>query len=179
MKVLKIVALAMMIGFGSQAMAQGWMDEPPPGGPPFGEGPRAEKIRERIKTVKVWKLTEDLNLTPDQSEKFFPLYNKFESDREAIEKQRRQTFVELEQLTDQENPSEKEIDVLIDKLDSYEGRIQDLRVKFRNDLKDILTTQQIGRLYVFEVQFMRQMREIIRDARMEMRGKHFQDRQKQ
>jgi Spy/CpxP family protein refolding chaperone len=173
MKSLRMLALIILLGFAGSAMAQGWMDEPPPDGPPpFSDGPRAEKIRERIQTVKIWKLTETLELTPEQSQKFFPVYNAYQDARMALEKERFDTFHELSDLLDKEQPSDKEIIALLDKLDSFDGKIQANQAKFRNNVKDILTIQQLGRLYVFEVQFMQQIRGIVKDARMEMRDKH-------
>ena len=163
MKAFKIAVLILALAVAAPIMAQGWMEGPPPGSG-RGQGPRREKIEQRIKTIKVWKLTEDLNLTPEQSEKFFPVYNKFQDDREAIESERFETFKKLEDLTNEEKPSDKEINALIDKLDSFDNRLQARREQFRNDLKDILTTKQIGRLYVFEVKFMQEMRSIVRDA---------------
>lgn len=163
MRAFKIIISIFLLTITVPTMAQGWMDNPPPG-PPDEQGPRREMIEQRIKTIKVWKLTEDLNLTTEQSEKFFPVYNKFQDDREAIEQARRGTFDKLDELTTQENPSDKEINALLDKLDSYDKRLQERREQFRNELKDVLTIQQIGRLYVFEVKFMQEMRSIIRDA---------------
>jgi Spy/CpxP family protein refolding chaperone len=174
MKSFRIIALAILLGLAGSTMAQGWMDEQPPNGPPFGDGPRAEKIRERIKTVKIWKLTESLDLTTGQSEKFFPVYNKYQNDRMAIEKERFGTLRELEALLDQENPPDKEITAMLDKLDSFDGKLQANQQQFRKELKDVLTTNQIGRLYVFEVRFIKQLRDIVKDARMEMREGRYQ-----
>jgi Spy/CpxP family protein refolding chaperone len=147
------------------------MDQPP-GGPPFG-GPMRGRVRERIKTVKIWKLTEELNLTDEQSQKFFPIYNRFFDTREDIENQKNQLIQNLGELTAKENPSDSEINQQLNKIDSLDQRIQELQKQFRNDLKGVLTTRQIGCLYVFEIRFLRQMQDIIRDARQEMRGRGF------
>ena len=174
MRIFRIISLVVLLGMAGSAMAQGWMGEPPPDGPPFGDGPRAEKVRERIRTVKIWKLTESLDLTSEQSEKFFPIYNTYQDDRMAIEKERFQTLRELKTLLDQENPPDKEITAMLDKLDSFDGKSQANQQQFRKGLKDILTTNQIGRLYVFEMEFMKQLRDIVKDARMEMREGRYQ-----
>jgi Spy/CpxP family protein refolding chaperone len=144
--------------------------EPPPGMGRFG-GPRREQVRDRIKTIKVWKLTEKLDLTEAQSQRFFPVYNKFFDIRDTIEMQKSQGIQKLDDLTNKENPSESEINKQFNKLDSLDQAIQDAKIKFRNNLKDILSTRQIGQLYVFEVRFMMEMRDIIGDVKQEMRGK--------
>lgn len=166
MKYVKAIILTLMIGLSSQSLAQDFFDEPPP-----MDGPKREQIEERIKTVMIWKLTEELDLSSEQSQAFFPIYNKFHEDRRDLEENRRNLLKELKDLTQQEKPESKEILTLLDKIDAFEKQVQDLRAKFRNDVKDILTTQQIGRLYVFEVSFMHQIREIIMDARQETHGR--------
>ena len=162
MKTLKITAFLLIMGLTSNVFGQ------PFGNPP---GPRHEKIRERIRMVKIWKLTEELNLSEEQSEKFFPAYNKFQADREAIEDKRRETIKQLDELTLSEDPSGKQINSLLDRLESLDQELRDKKAGFRIKLEDILTTRQIGRLYLFEMHFQRQIQEIIRDARMEMQGR--------
>lgn len=173
MRNFKIITLLLAMVFASQAIAQGLVDDPQPDMPPFGEGPHHEKMRERIETLKVWKLTEQLDLTTEKSQKFFPVYNKFQDDRKVLEEERRQIFRELNRLVDAENPDEPEIKKVLDKLDAFDDRTRTRRAQFRQELKDILTIKQIGQLYVFEVQFRQQMRGIIQDARKGMRRGHF------
>ena len=59
-----LIVLAVFL-FAAQAMAQ-------PG--PSGGHKMRERMKERIKTIKIWKLTEEVDLTSDQSEKFFHFY---------------------------------------------------------------------------------------------------------
>jgi len=173
MKSFKILIVVLALGMTTDIFAQPWGDFPPRGGQ--GERPMREQMRERIETIKIWKLTEDLDLSTGQSEKFFPAYNQFNDNRKAIEKERRTIFDQLNLLTGEDNPNDKKINELLDKLDNLDQKINALRVKFRQDLKDVLTTQQIGRLYIFEVEFMRHIRDIMKDTRKEMREKRFQD----
>lgn len=167
---LKIAPLVLMLFLtGATANSQG-----PPGGPPGPpEGPMREKVRERIKTIKVWKLTEDLNLSQSQSEKFFPIYNRFFDKWEEIEQQKREIIRRLDELTLKEKTDDSEIGRQLDRLDSLDQEVRVLKVKLRGDLKDVLSERQIGRLYVFELRFLQQMQEIMRDVRRESRGPRF------
>jgi len=163
---LKLIPMtAMLLSVGLSAWAQG------PPGPP--EGRMRERVRERIKTIKVWKLTEELKLSQAQSEKFFPVYNRFFDRREEIEQEKRKVMDQLEDLTAGDAPADAAIVKCLDKLDDLDQEIQGLRVKFRGELKNILTERQIGRLYLFEVRFMQEMREIMRDIRREGGRPHF------
>jgi Spy/CpxP family protein refolding chaperone len=168
---------AILIGLFSVIPAKAQEPGPGPGpGPGFGppmDGPMRERVRERIKMMKVWKLTEDLGLSPAQSEKFFPVYNKFSDSREDIEKQKFDLIEKLDELTEKEKISDSEINRQLDKIDSLDQRIQELKLQFRKDVQGLLTTRQVGQLYVFEIKFIRQMQEIIRDVRQEAHGKGF------
>ena len=79
---IKYLAVVSFLLLTSTVMAQ-----PGPGGPMM-----REKIRERIKTMKIWRLTEDVGLTTGQSEKFFPLYNQHQKDMEYYQKLSFQSF---------------------------------------------------------------------------------------
>ena len=165
MKTLKIIVILISLSLTSEAFSQ-----PFHGGPPLN-GPRREQIRKRINTIKIWKMTEELNLSEQQSEKFFPIYNTFESKRKEAEDQRFDLLRILDDLTLEENPSETEIYKLIDQLENIDQQMVNNRVEFKNKLKEILTTRQIGRLFVFEIKFQRQIQNIIRDVKMEMGNK--------
>ncbi len=167
--ILKLISvMTILLSIGPPVMAQG-----PPGTPGPPEGRMRERVRERIKTIKVWKLTEELKLSQEQSEKFFPIYNRFFNRREEIEQEKRRVMEQLDELTAAEKPNEAEISKCLDKIDGMDQEIQQLKVKFRADLKNILTARQIGRLYLFEVRFMQQMQEIMRDIRRETKAPHF------
>ncbi len=170
MKSIKIITIAIMLGLFSLASAQEFFDEPPP------MGPKREQIENRIKTVKIWKLTEELNLTSEQSQAFFPIYNEFDENRRNMEGERMKLMKELKSITEQEKTDDKEITKLLDKLDEFDSRIKDKRARFRKELEGVLSVKQIGILYVFEMQFMHQMREIIRDARREKHNGGFHRR---
>jgi len=172
MKSIKILIVVLALGMSTDLFAQPWDDFTPGGGK--GDHPMREQMRQRIETLKVWKLTEELDLSTEQSEKFFPAYNQFNDDRKAIEEERRIVFEQLSLLTAEDNPDDKKIDEIMDKLDNVDQKINGLRAKFRQDIKDILSTKQIGRLYVFEVEFMRHIQDIMHDVKMEMREKRFQ-----
>lgn len=164
----RTIWLTCLMAMSSIAMAQ--LIEPPMPMERKG-GPMREQVKDRIKTIKMWKLTEKLDMDDSQSQRFFPVYNKFYDTWEGIQISRGQVIQKLDELVQKEGTSESDINRQLDKLDSLDRAGQDARIKFRNDIKGILNTRQIGQLYVFEVKFMMEMRDIIGDARQEMRGK--------
>src|SRR5512143_1239838 len=83
--------------------------QPPPPMGPMG-GPMRERVRERIRTMKVWKLTEYVGLTSEQSEKFFPIYNKYQNALDEIDVRRMDLVDRLGKLVDTTGASNRDIE---------------------------------------------------------------------
>jgi hypothetical protein len=157
--------------------APGWLNaQPPPGPPPgFEGGPMREKIRERIQTMKVWKLTEEVGLTSQQSEKFFPVYNRFQKSLEDIEMKRADLIDKLEKLTNQSDASDKDLENTMKALGDIPRQIMAERDKFYQDVSGILPLKQQAKLAVFEERFRQRLQQLIRDTRRDFRGGKMDD----
>jgi Spy/CpxP family protein refolding chaperone len=141
----------------------------PPGPGPWGEnGPRRERMRQRIKIIKISQLTEAVGLTSEQSEKFFPIYNEHQKEHEKLQEKRQEVIEKLRDLGEKDNPSESEIRVAIDELTALDSRFASLRGEFINDLSGVLSIKQVAKLMVFEHNFMQRLQENIRDIRRGM-----------
>jgi len=142
---------------------------------PFEDGPMREKVRERINTMKVWKLTEAVGLTPEQSEKFFPVYNKHWKKMDEIMNHRGELVVRLEELIADPKSSESEIREKVAELTSFPQQMMEEQNRFYKEVSAILPLRQQAKLVVFEERFRQQLQEIVRDIRHERRGKQFND----
>jgi len=164
MKIFKYSLLLVLAVFVSQSPAQ-----PGPGpGPWEGRGPRHEKMRERIKTIKIWQLTEEVGLTTEQSEKFFPVYNKHQNDHQKLDEERLSLLRKLDELSEKSDVSEGEIKKALDELSEIDGKLIGLRKSFMNEVSGVLSIRQVAKLLVFEEMFMRRLQENIRDIRRGM-----------
>lgn len=141
---------------------------PPPMGPEGG--PMREKVRERIHTMKIWKLTEEVGLTSEQSEKFFPVYNKYQKALEDLESKRADLVDRLENLTNATGSSDKDINDAMAALNDIPRQMLVERDKFQKDISVILPLQQQAKLAVFEERFKQRLQEFIRDIRQQYRG---------
>jgi DNA repair exonuclease SbcCD ATPase subunit len=153
-------SLAMLVIFSASSLAQP--------GPGKGPGPMRERIRERIKTIKIWRLTEAVELTSEQSEKFFPIYNEFQDAMENLEKEKQETLRRLESMTDDPETSDKDIKGLITEIGEFDRRSAELQKGFFDNVSDVISTRQLGKLLVFEENFKRRLQEVIRDIRREL-----------
>ena len=139
-------------------------------GPGPGAGPMREQIKERIKTIKIWRLTEAVELTSEQSEKFFPIYNAFQDALDGLEREKQETLQQLDTMTRDPEASDKDIRNLIAEVGEFDNRSAEIQKKFFGDVLQVISTRQLGKLLVFEENFKRRLQETIRDIRREFGG---------
>jgi Spy/CpxP family protein refolding chaperone len=156
MKKLKYLIIFISLLMASQVFAQ-----PGPGGGPE----MRERMKERIKTIKIWKLTEEVNLTSEQSEKFFPVYNEFQNSMMELEKKRFELLKELDELADLSDVADQKLIEKINNIESINEDDKKLKSKFLNDISSILSVRQQAKLLIFEEHFKRRMQEMIQDVR--------------
>ena len=119
--------------------------------------------QERMEMMMTWKLTEDLNLTPEQADKFFPLLREH---REDIEKIEAKIIIVTKELRDKvENGKEISDDDLIktiSKVHELEKQKIDEKTHLMNELKGILDNSQRAKFVTFKNRFTQDLREQIR-----------------
>ncbi|MCX6640655.1 MAG: Spy/CpxP family protein refolding chaperone [bacterium] len=126
----------------------------------MGKHRRAD-VEARVRTMKVWKMTEEMNLTEDQAAKFFPLQNDMERKLDDLDGDRQVKMLELENEVWKEKPDGKKINDLLNALENLEKQHLDLRLKFRQDVKGILSPEQMGKMALFHDRFPGMMRDAI------------------
>lgn len=133
-----------------------------------------EKMRERIETLRLWRMIEVLNLTPEQSDKFLPLLHRFQQKQRELETAGKQLFRDLEEELNSTEPSEKKIEDILLKLERNKEELENERNNFLTSSREILTTIQEAKLIWFEHKFEKELRDTIRKFRMGP-GKHFEE----
>jgi hypothetical protein len=168
MKFTKLLIIAMIL-FSPQLL--------PAQPPPFDDGPAPtrEKVRERINTMKIWKLTEAVGLTSEQSEKFFPLYNKHQKAMDEIMNRRGELVDKLDTLTNNNKASDVEIQKAMGDLKSIPRQINEEIDRFYKEVAGVLPLRQQAKLAVFEDRFLQRLQEFARDVHRDKRGGRFND----
>lgn len=138
-------------------------------------GPMREKIRQRIKTIKIWQMTEAVGLTPEQSERFFPVYNKHQDAMQSLEREKHEALKRLNSLTDDPDVSDDDINKAMMEIDDFIRRSVEIRRDYMEDLSKVLSLRQRGKLMVFEEMFKKRMQKIIEDIRGDFRGRRMRD----
>ena len=123
----------------------------------FSQGVFPKKDRhERKETMIIWKLTEELELTSEQAEKFFPEHREH---RQNIEELREK----IENLGEEswgnfDNINSKEITKIIKERQDLKRKIIDLETEFIFSMENLLNSKQLVLLATFKSRMMNDMR---------------------
>lgn len=121
----------------------------------FAQGGRFKQKMEQVKSLKVAFITNELKLTPEESAKFWPIYNAFEDKQRDFRKQKANAFFDRHDASETDNLSDKEANMLLAKMESNEEELHQLRKKFILDLKAVLPAVKILKLKKAEDDFNR------------------------
>jgi hypothetical protein len=128
---------------------------------PERERPDRTQMRERIKSERIAFITEQVKLSPEEAQSFWPVYNNFTSELEQIRKDlrklRKNRSAQLDKLSDKE----------LDEAFAEELRLMDrqntLMKENHQQIRKILPARKVAQLYdaeqKFRIQLMKRMRE--------------------
>lgn len=119
--------------------------------------------QERVEALRVAFITNELNLSPKESEKFWPLYNEFRTKSASITKKgQKKHRPNLDEMTD------KEIEEWLDDgLKAKEEKIA-LQREYSQKLKKVIGIRKVAQLQMAERKFKRTLLERAR----ERKGRH-------
>jgi len=119
--------------------------------------------QERMEMMITWKLTEDLNLTPEQADKFFPLMRAHREDLDKIDIKIIIATKELrDKVEDRKEISDGDLNKTINQVYELEKQKVEERANFINELDGILDNTQRAKLVTFKNRFTQDLREQIR-----------------
>jgi len=157
--IITMLVTIMITGLATYGLAVADMDDlggPPPKG-------KHERIRERIETLRLWKLTKALDLDEVTASRLFPLLNRYDKKRFRIEKAVRKDMGDLKRAL--EDGNRNEIQEILQRLEDRHRELQRLNNEEMAEIKKILTPEQQARYVLFQYRFKREMRKMIEKAR--------------
>lgn len=110
-----------------------------------------EGHRERIRALKTAHITEGLNLTAKEAEKFWPVYNKFEEERRKLHRREHADIEEIECI------SEERANQMVKEYVQIEREDYLIKKKFFEELSSIFSAKRIIQLKKVEDEFNRKM----------------------
>ena len=118
--------------------------------------------RQQIKAQKVAFITEQLSLTPQEAQKFWPIYNAFE---DKLNKIRRNDEKAIRDAMKKEDLSEKEAQDVINQFLAVENKKHLAKQQLIKDLGNVISPQKIIKLKIAEDAFNRKLMETYRQRR--------------
>ena len=113
----------------------------------LGQNHRMDKKREKIEVQKIAFITKQLGLTPEEAQKFWPVYNQFSDARKQLHEQHKENRKNIDNLSD------SEIEKLIDNHIILDQKELDLKKKYHEEFKKVLSNKKIAKLYHAEMMF--------------------------
>ena len=123
----------------------------------YGQNERLKEKRDQIKAMKVAFLTSELNLTSDEAEKFWPVYNAYDDKQFELRHQKMKTYARKLNDGSLDNMSDREALAFLNQIESTDEEQYVIRKKFNSALRNILPQTKILKLRKSEVDFDRKL----------------------
>ncbi|PTX62854.1 hypothetical protein C8N46_102254 [Kordia periserrulae] len=125
--------------------------------------PQHGEIREKIKKLRIAYFTENLDLTPQEAQQFWPVYNAYDDVNHKLRVR------ELNNIKRdiKENPdmSEAEASKILDRIEAIEKQVYENDVELTSKLRKFLPAKKIIRLKKAERDFNKKLMKQFRDRR--------------
>ena len=114
------------------------------------QSPNNQNAKDRIEALRIAFISQQLNLTPAEAEKFWPVYNAYRHDIETLQKN---------------NGGQPTADQQLE----MEQKKLDLKRKYKPQFESALGTEKLNQLFNLEHKFQEKLKEI-REQRQQQRG---------
>lgn len=117
---------------------------------------------ERIEQFKKLRLMEILGLDEQTSIRFFARYNKHQETMRDVRQKQMEVFQQIQTLRRNQAP-DADYERVLTELRGLEQRSNETKLKYMDELSEILTKKQVTEYIVFEVRFQQNLRDLVRD----------------
>lgn len=128
----------------------------------FAQQPKKEKME----ALKIAYITKRLNLTTEEAQKLWPIYNEYESKKTDINKGCRNDNLILKQGSI-EDLTDAEAEQLVDRQIIHAQKVLDLRKEYLLKLKKVLSVKKVALLYQAERNFRKVLSDGMKDRKHE------------
>ena len=106
---------------------------------------------ERLEAIKIGFITKSLDLSPAESQKFWPIYNQYQAELKKIRKDQRQDRSDA--IEDFDKLDDKEAAAVIENMLGYEQAKVDLMRRYNAEFQKAVSARKVAKLYYTERQF--------------------------
>lgn len=127
------------------------------------QGPANRK--EKIEALKVAYITKKLNLTPEEAQKFWPVYNKYQAEMEKLRKDFKGEM--SEELLNLEQLSTADADKALNDMLTFKSNELELTKKYTAEFKKVLSSQKVVKLFVAEQEFKKELLRMLKERQQQ------------
>ncbi|MGK0412240.1 MAG: Spy/CpxP family protein refolding chaperone [Polaribacter sp.] len=114
--------------------------------------------REKIRTLKIAYITEQLNLTANEAQKFWPVYNAYDKEQNTLRGSYRFSLKNAIQKNETlDNISEDESKKLVTLKLSTDKKLYEIQKDFIKKIEGIISNKKIIKLQIAEIEFGRNL----------------------
>ncbi len=110
--------------------------------------------REKIKAEKIGFISTELELSPEEAQAFWPIYNLYETEIDNIRKERRTHMKQLKSVDDLSDEKSFELSKLIFETEKKES---DIRLNYLNQFSKVLNKKKAVKVFIAEEKFKREL----------------------
>jgi DNA-binding MarR family transcriptional regulator len=112
-----------------------------------------ESRRDNIESMKIAFLTRKLDLTPEEAQQFWPVYNQYTDKLQELRKKRRMESKDAKHNVDE--MSDKDVEQSVDNEMVFRQKELDIQKEYHAKFKAVLPVKKVAKLYQAEEQFKR------------------------
>lgn len=124
---------------------------------------RNEKMDEKLKAQKIAYITSELELSPEESQVFWPIYNEHETEIKKLKEG-------MKRVKPSSEMTEEAAAELVNQSLEFEEKALQLKKGYLNKMAEVLPMTKIAKLQMLEREFKRKMLGKIRDRYKDKRG---------
>ncbi len=137
----------------------------------FGQQPSKDEIHEKVISAKIAYFTQELSLTSEEAQAFWPIYNKWWDDRQSANSATRKALKSIKKLNKEGNYSEVEMKKLIKTYTSCMKNESDVYEVYIEEFYKILPVEKVAKIFVAEDGFRKKLTQMWREWNYEKETK--------
>jgi hypothetical protein len=123
---------------------------------------------EKFSTYKIGFFTKKMNLTSAEAEKFWPVYNDYQKQKNLIQREKIMLMRDFNQ--NESSLTDKQLTEMGDKLISYISEESSMAVSFHRKIRELLPPAKVIKYYQAENQYKIQLLKELQENRQQRRG---------
>ena len=115
----------------------------------------SDEKRKKIEIQKIAFITKSLDLSSEEAQVFWPVYNNFSDEMKSIKEKIRENMSSMRK--DRSSLTEKQVGEIMEQKFKMEQMVLDIKVKFNKEFQKVISNQQIAALYHAEKEFKKEL----------------------